>query len=144
MPISDAAVACAGNDAALARALSERTTLLWRTGKIAESIDEGERAVAAARRSGDRDVLALACSRHGDALVEATASNTGFGLGMVAALRGYKLITVLTTKASAEKVALMRAIGAEVVIVPKEAGPDDPDNFFRINANIPPAAAAPV
>src|SRR5262245_41532975 len=56
----------------------------------------------------------------GDTLVEATASNTGFGLGMVAALRGYKLVTVLTTKASAEKVALMRAIGAEVVIVPKE------------------------
>jgi cystathionine beta-synthase len=67
----------------------------------------------------------------GDTLVEATASNTGFGLGMVAALRGYKLVTVLTTKASAEKVALMRAIGAEVVIVPKEAGPDDPNNFFN-------------
>ncbi len=67
----------------------------------------------------------------GDTLVEATASNTGFGLGMVAALRGYKLVTVLTTKASAEKVALMRAIGAEVVIVPKEAGPDHPDNFFN-------------
>src|SRR5262245_25994257 len=66
----------------------------------------------------------------GDTLVEATASNTGFGLGMVAALRGYKLVTVLTTKASAEKVALMRAIGAEVVIVPKEAGPDDPNNFL--------------
>ncbi|MBI5866337.1 MAG: cysteine synthase family protein, partial [Planctomycetes bacterium] len=58
-------------------------------------------------------------------------SNTGFGLGMVAVLRGYKLVTVMTTKASAEKVALMRAIGAEVVIVPKEAGPDDPDNFFN-------------
>lgn len=67
----------------------------------------------------------------GDTLVEATAGNTGFGLGLVAALRGYKLITVLTTKASAEKVELMRAIGAEVVIVPKEAGPDDPNNFFN-------------
>lgn len=65
----------------------------------------------------------------GAAIVEATASNTGFGLAMAAAIKGYKLIAVLTTKTSAEKVALMRAVGAEVVIVPREHGPDHPENF---------------
>lgn len=67
--------------------------------------------------------------RPGGTIVEATASNTGFGLAMVAALKGYKLVTVMTTKTSEEKVALMRAVGAEVVIVPREAPLDSPENF---------------
>lgn len=67
----------------------------------------------------------------GGTIVEATASNTGLALAMAAAVRGYKLVTVMTTKTSAEKVALMRAVGAEVVICPREASMDSPDNFMN-------------
>ncbi|MCC6358386.1 MAG: cysteine synthase family protein [Phycisphaerales bacterium] len=67
--------------------------------------------------------------RPGGTIVEATASNTGLALAMAAAIKGYKLVTVMTTKTSPEKVALMRAVGAEVVIVPREAPLDSPDNF---------------
>ncbi|MBK8271192.1 MAG: pyridoxal-phosphate dependent enzyme [Planctomycetes bacterium] len=67
----------------------------------------------------------------GGTIVEATASNTGLALAMAAAVKGYKLVTVMTTKTSAEKVALMRAVGAEVVIVPREAPPDSPENFMK-------------
>jgi len=59
----------------------------------------------------------------GGTIVEATASNTRLGLAMVAALRGYRLVVVMTTKTSAEKVELMRSVGARVVIVPREHSP---------------------
>lgn len=67
----------------------------------------------------------------GGTIVEATASNTGLALAMAAAIKGYKLVTVMTTKTSAEKVALMRAVGAEVVICPREAPIDSPENFMN-------------
>lgn len=67
----------------------------------------------------------------GGTIVEATASNTGLALAMAAAIKGYKLVVVLTTKTSAEKVALMRAVGAEVVIVPREAPTDSPDHMMN-------------
>ena len=69
--------------------------------------------------------------RPGGTVVEATASNTGLALAMAAAVKGYKLVTVMTTKTSPEKVALMRAVGAEVVIVPREASIDSPENFMN-------------
>ena len=50
----------------------------------------------------------------GGTIVEATASNTGLALAMAAAIKGYKLVTVMTTKTSPEKVALMRAVGLPV------------------------------
>src|SRR5262245_37418069 len=67
----------------------------------------------------------------GGTIVEATASNTGLALAMAAAVKGYKLVTVMTTKTSPEKVALMRAVGAEVVIVPREAPVDSPENMMN-------------
>src|SRR5262245_33452520 len=67
----------------------------------------------------------------GGTIVEATASNTGLALAMAAAIKGYKLVTVMTTKTSPEKVALMRAVGAEVVICPREAPEGSPENFLN-------------
>lgn len=67
----------------------------------------------------------------GGTIVEATASNTGLALAMAAAVKGYKLVTVMSTKTSPEKVALMRAVGAEVVICPREASMDSPENFMN-------------
>src|SRR5882724_8086433 len=62
-------------------------------------------------------------------IIEATAGNTGVGLAMVAAVKGYRCIFVLPDKMSAEKVALLRAYGAEVVITPTAVAPDSPDSY---------------
>src|SRR5512140_1037095 len=59
-------------------------------------------------------------------VVEATSGNTGLGLAMVCALRGYKAVFVLPDKMSQEKVQLLRAFGARVIITPTAVAPDDP------------------
>lgn len=64
----------------------------------------------------------------GDTLVEATAGNTGLGLALVAAVRGYRLVCVIPRKMSPDKARALELAGAEVRIVP-DAPPDDPDNF---------------
>jgi cystathionine beta-synthase len=67
--------------------------------------------------------------RPGGTIIEATAGNTGVGLAMVAAVRGYRCIFVLPDKMSNEKIALLRAYGAEVVITPTNVAPDSPDSY---------------
>ena len=62
----------------------------------------------------------------GGTIVEATSGNTGVGLAIAAALKGYKTIFVMPDKMSNEKILLLRAYGAKVVITPTEAGPGDP------------------
>src|SRR3954449_4550469 len=66
--------------------------------------------------------------RPGATLVEATAGNTGLGLALVAALRGYKLVCVLPEKMSIDKRTALKAVGAEIVVTPN-APPTHPDNF---------------
>jgi len=65
----------------------------------------------------------------GGTRVEATAGNTGMGLALVAAVKGYRLIVVLPDKMSAEKIALLRAYGAEVVITATNVPPDSPESY---------------
>lgn len=67
----------------------------------------------------------------GGTIVEATAGNTGIGLAMVAALKGYKLTTVMSAKVSQDKVSLLKALGAEVIITPLGKASDDPDHFIN-------------
>jgi cystathionine beta-synthase len=67
--------------------------------------------------------------RPGGTIIEATAGNTGIGLAMVAAVRGYRSIFVLPDKMSSEKIALLKAYGAEVVITPTSVAPDSPDSY---------------
>ncbi len=64
-------------------------------------------------------------------IVEATGGNTGIALATVAVTRGYRMLTTLTSKMSTEKVALLRALGAEVEICPYEASPDSPEQFIN-------------
>src|SRR5436189_5292957 len=65
----------------------------------------------------------------GGTIVEATSGNTGIGLALAAAVRGYKCIFVMTDKASAEKSRYLKALGADVVITPVSAKPGTPDHY---------------
>jgi cystathionine beta-synthase len=65
----------------------------------------------------------------GGTIVEATAGNTGVGLAMAAAVRGYRCVFVLPDKMSGEKVRLLAAYGAEIVITPTDVAPDSPDSY---------------
>src|SRR5437762_1040412 len=67
--------------------------------------------------------------RPGGTIIEATAGNTGVGLAMVAAVKGYRCIFVLPDKMSSEKVNLLKAYGAEVVVTPTNVPPDSPDSY---------------
>src|SRR6266542_699074 len=67
--------------------------------------------------------------RPGGTIIEATAGNTGVGLAMVAAVKGYRCIFVLPDKMSGEKVRLLKAYGAEVVITATNVPPDSPDSY---------------
>jgi cystathionine beta-synthase len=68
----------------------------------------------------------------GGTIVEPTSGNTGVGLAMVAALKGYKLIAVMADKQSKEKQDLLRAYGAEVVVCPTDVPPDDPRSYYSV------------
>jgi cystathionine beta-synthase len=67
--------------------------------------------------------------RQGGTIIEATAGNTGVGLAMVAAVKGYRCIFVLPDKMSSEKINLLKAYGAEVVITPTNVAPDSPESY---------------
>ncbi len=67
--------------------------------------------------------------RPGGTIIEATAGNTGVGLAMVAAVRGYRCIFVMPDKMSAEKVLLLKAYGAEVVVTATNVAPDAPESY---------------
>ena len=77
----------------------------------------------------------------GGTIVEATSGNTGIGLALAAAVKGYRCIFVMTEKASVEKVRYLKALGADVVITPVSAKPGKPDHYIstakRIAAETP-------
>jgi cystathionine beta-synthase len=68
----------------------------------------------------------------GGTIVEPTSGNTGVGLAIVAAQRGYQCIFVMSDKMSDEKVALLRAYGAEVVVCPTAVPPEHPDSYYSV------------
>lgn len=77
------------------------------------------------------DAEARGVVRPGMTLIEATAGNTGLGLALVAAVRGYRLVCVMPEKMCADKRAALAAVGARVVITPN-APPTSPDNFRQV------------
>src|SRR6059058_1502990 len=84
----------------------------------------GLRMIEAAERAG--------MLKPGGTIVEPTSGNTGHGLAIAAAIKGYKCIFVMPDKMSQEKVALLRAYGAEVVITPTAVAPESPESYYRV------------
>jgi len=71
--------------------------------------------------------------RPGGVIVEPTSGNTGVGLAMAAAVKGYRCIFVMADKQSEEKRALLRAYGAEVVVCPTDVDPEDERSYYRVS-----------
>jgi len=84
----------------------------------------GVRMVEAAEEAG--------LLRRGGTIVEPTSGNTGVGLAMVAALKGYRMIFVMPDKMSTEKIALLKAYGAEVVVTPTNVPRESPDSYYSV------------
>ncbi|MEO5900398.1 MAG: pyridoxal-phosphate dependent enzyme [Ilumatobacteraceae bacterium] len=68
----------------------------------------------------------------GGTIVEPTSGNTGVGLAIVAAQRGYSCVFVMTDKVAPEKISLLRAYGAEVVVCPVAVAPEDPTSYYSV------------
>jgi cystathionine beta-synthase len=84
----------------------------------------GLRMIEAAERAG--------LLKAGGTIIEPTSGNTGHGLAIAAAIKGYRCIFVMPDKMSQEKVALLRAYGAEVVITPTAVAPESPESYYRV------------
>ncbi|QJW88351.1 cystathionine beta-synthase [Spirosoma taeanense] len=77
----------------------------------------------------------------GGTIIEGTSGNTGFGLALTAIAKGYKCIFTMADKQSKEKIDILRAVGAEVVVCPTNVAPDDPRSYYsvakKLNRDIP-------
>src|ERR1700692_3472214 len=68
----------------------------------------------------------------GGTIIEGTSGNTGMGLALVAAVRGYKVVFTITDKQSREKIDLLKAFGAEVIVCPTAVEPEDPRSYYSV------------
>jgi cystathionine beta-synthase len=84
----------------------------------------GIRMIEAAERSGKL--------KPGGTIVEPTSGNTGVGLAIAAAIKGYRCIFTMPDKMSQEKISLLRAYGAEVVITPTAVAPESPESYYGV------------
>jgi cystathionine beta-synthase len=83
------------------------------------------RMVEAAEKSGEL--------RPGGTIVEPTSGNTGIGLAIVAQEKGYKCLFICPDKVAQDKIAVLRAYGAEVVVCPTTVSPDHPDSYYSVS-----------
>ncbi len=69
-------------------------------------------------------------------IIEGTSGNTGMGLALAAIVKGYKLICVIGDKQSKEKIDILRAVGAEVVVCPNDVDPDDARSYYSVSKRL--------
>jgi len=72
----------------------------------------------------------------GGTIIEPTSGNTGLGLAMVAAIKGYRTVFTMPDKMSREKIDLLKALGARVVVTPTAVPPDHPDSYYKVAERI--------
>jgi cystathionine beta-synthase len=72
----------------------------------------------------------------GGTIIEGTSGNTGMGLALVAIQKGYKCVFVTTSKQSAEKVNILKALGAEVMVCPTDVAPEDPRSYYSVSSRL--------
>ena len=72
----------------------------------------------------------------GGTIIEGTSGNTGMGLALAAVVKGYKLICVITDKQSKEKMDILRAVGAKVVVCPTDVEPTDPRSYYSVSKRL--------
>ncbi|EZH73052.1 cystathionine beta-synthase [Aquimarina atlantica] len=72
----------------------------------------------------------------GGTIIEGTSGNTGMGLALVAIIKGYKLICVMADKQSKEKMDILRAVGAKVMVCPTNVEPDDPRSYYSVSKRL--------
>ena len=101
-----------------------------RQGRVAQPrrLDQGPRRGRADRGGRARRQAASP----GGTIVEPTSGNTGTGLAIAARLKGYRVIAVMPDKMSKEKIDLLRAYGAEVVVAPTAVAPESPESYYRV------------
>ena len=83
-----------------------------------------QRIIAAAEESGQL--------KPGGVIIECTSGNTGIGLAMVAAVKGYRCICTMNHKQSKEKIQMLRSWGAEVIVCPAKVNPEDPRSYYAV------------
>ncbi|WP_335964646.1 pyridoxal-phosphate dependent enzyme [Galbibacter sp. PAP.153] len=82
------------------------------------------------------DAEASGALKPGGTIIEGTSGNTGMGLALVAIARGYKLVCVISDKQSKEKMDILRAMGAEVIVCPTNVAPDDPRSYYSVSKRL--------
>lgn len=74
--------------------------------------------------------------KSGGTIIEGTSGNTGMGLALACIIKGYKLVCVLSDKQSKEKMDILRAVGAEVVVCPTNVEPEDPRSYYSVSKRL--------
>ena len=82
------------------------------------------------------DAEAAGLIKPGGTVIEGTSGNTGMGLALACIIKGYKLVCVLNDKQSKEKMDILRAVGAEVVVCPTAVEPDDPRSYYSVSRRL--------
>ena len=82
------------------------------------------------------DAEASGLIKKGGTVIEGTSGNTGMGLALACIIKGYKLICVLNDKQSKEKMDILRAVGAEVIVCPTAVAPEDPKSYYSVSKRL--------
>jgi len=82
------------------------------------------------------DAEAAGILKPGGTIIEGTSGNTGMGLALVAIVRGYKMICVMSDKQSKEKMDILKAVGSEVVVCPTDVPAEDPRSYYSVSKRL--------